>query len=84
MISTHFHYVYLLRSLSNPDRHYTGLTDDLTERLACHNAGKCAHTSKFVPWQIETAIAFRSQEKAAEFERYLKSVSGRAFCKRHF
>jgi len=79
-----FHYVYILRSLSDPERHYTGLTCNLDERLQKHNAGQVSHTSKFRPWQIETAVAFRSPDKAAAFERYLKSHSGRAFALKHF
>jgi predicted GIY-YIG superfamily endonuclease len=79
-----FNYVYILVRQSHPDRHYTGCTTDLAERLAAHNAGRCPHTSKFVPWQIETAIAFRCREKAAAFEHYLKSGSGRAFAVKHF
>jgi len=31
--------VYILTSQSNPDRHYTGLTDNLATRLAAHNSG---------------------------------------------
>jgi len=34
-------------------------------------------------WQIEAAIAFRSREKGAAFEKYLKSHSGRAFASKH-
>jgi len=83
MATRNFFYVYILTSVADPDRHYTGLSDDLTQRLAYHNAGKCPHTSKFMPWRIETAVAFRSPEKAAKFERYLKSSSGRAFAKKH-
>jgi len=79
-----FYYVYILVSLSHPDRHYTGWTADLAERLKAHNAGRCPHTTKFVPWQVETAVAFRSQEKALAFEQYLKSHSGRAFATKHF
>jgi predicted GIY-YIG superfamily endonuclease len=79
-----FHYVYILVSENEPERHYTGLTDNLEKRLAAHNAGQCAHTAKYRPWKIETAIAFRSREKAAEFERHLKSHSGRAFASKHF
>jgi len=79
-----FHYVYVLRSLSNPDRHYTGLTQDLDARLKRHNAGKVPHTAKYAPWDIATAIAFRSRGKAVAFERYLKSHSGRAFASKHF
>lgn len=79
-----YHYVYILVSENEPERHYTGLTDNLEKRLAAHNLGQCAHTAKHRPWKIETTIAFRSPEKAAEFERYLKSHSGRAFASKHF
>jgi predicted GIY-YIG superfamily endonuclease len=81
---TGFHYVYILVSEIEPSHHYTGLTDDLETRLRAHNAGQVAHTSKHKPWRIETAVAFRSREKAAQFERYLKSHSGRAFAVKHF
>jgi putative endonuclease len=79
-----FYYVYILRSIDHPNRHYTGITDDLHSRLQKHNAGGCPHTLKFRPWRIKTAIAFESKEKASAFEKYLKSHSGRAFAKKHF
>jgi predicted GIY-YIG superfamily endonuclease len=78
-----FHYVYILSSLDEPSRHYTGLTDDLQSRLRAHNAGQVPHTAKYRPWRIETAIAFQTREKAAAFEKYLKSHSGRAFASKH-
>lgn len=78
-----FHYVYILRSAVDPSRHYIGMTSHLPRRLGEHNAGRSDHTSKYCPWMIETAIAFRSREKARAFEKYLKSGSGRAFAKRH-
>jgi putative endonuclease len=59
-------------------------TQDLEARLLAHNSGQVSHTSKYRPWQIETAIAFRSREKAAAFESHLKSHSGRAFATKHF
>jgi predicted GIY-YIG superfamily endonuclease len=83
-MSEKFHYVYVLSSIGSPDRRYVGLTDDLIERLARHNRGGVTHTCKFAPWQIETAIAFRDRMKAAAFEKYLKSGSGREFSRRHF
>jgi len=76
-------YVYLLRSLSNPQRTYIGLTDDLQRRLDEHNGGKSSHTSKNTPWRIEVAVRFADESKATDFERYLKSGSGHAFAKRH-
>jgi predicted GIY-YIG superfamily endonuclease len=78
-----FTYVYALLSEKDATHRYTGLTDDLEARLKSHNQGNNPHTSRSRPWQIETAIAFRSREKAATFEKYLKSHSGRAFASKH-
>jgi putative endonuclease len=77
-------YVYLIRSLSAPDREYTGATADLRQRLRDHNAGKSTHTAKYAPWESIWYGAFPDKLKALEFERYLKSHSGRAFARKHF
>ncbi len=77
-------YVYILQSCQDARRHYTGISNDLADRLRRHNAGECPHTAKYRPWAIRSAIAFRERERAAEFERYLKSHSGRVFASRHF
>ena len=77
------HYVYLLRSASHPDQHYTGLTSDLKTRLAKHNEGGVPHTSKCKPWKLITCLAFSTREQASAFEHYLKTGSGSAFANRH-
>lgn len=77
-----FSYVYILQSETAPETFYVGLTEDLKARLKLHNAGQVAHTSKFLPWRVKTAIAFADHQRAVEFERYLKSASGRAFAKK--
>ena len=79
-----FTYVYRLRSTSHPEQSYTGLTEDLAARLAKHNSGSVPHTAKYRPWEIDSAMAFRDRTKAALFERYLKTGSGREFARRHF
>ena len=79
-----FYYVYILIDTATETHHYVGSTQDLSARLAKHNAGEVPHTSKFKPWCIQTAVAFDSKEKAVAFEDYLKSGSGREFAKRHF
>jgi predicted GIY-YIG superfamily endonuclease len=76
-------FVYILRSVSEPSRHYVGLTSDVGERLAAHNQGGSAHTSKHRPWQVVVSIEFTNASAAARFEQYLKTGSGRAFAKRH-
>jgi putative endonuclease len=75
-------YVYILESLSAVERFYVGVTSDLKARLKQHNAGGVTHTSKFTPWRIKTYIAFSDEYQALQFERYLKSASGRAFAKK--
>ncbi len=73
------HYTYLIRSQHQPDQIYIGATSDLKQRLADHNAGKSPHTAKFVPWALECYVAFPEKQNAYDFEKYLKSHSGRAF-----
>ena len=84
MSDSPFYYVYILRDVATGQHHYTGVTQNLAERLERHNAGKVPHTAVFAPWYIETAIAFRSKEKAYAYEQYLKSGAGRAYAKKHF
>jgi predicted GIY-YIG superfamily endonuclease len=74
-------YVYILQSIDS-GHFYVGITDDLRDRLAKHNAGEVLHTSKFMPWRVKTYIAFSDEAQAFRFEKYLKSPSGRAFAKK--
>jgi putative endonuclease len=75
-----FFYVYILESIAG-GVFYVDFTEDLQTRLKTHNAGQVPHTSKHRPWRIKTAIAFTDKARAMDFERYLKSSSGRAFAK---
>ncbi|HEX9947342.1 MAG TPA: GIY-YIG nuclease family protein [Allosphingosinicella sp.] len=75
-------YVYILQSVSEPNRFYTGLCKNVEARLAAHNAGQSPHTSKFKPWRLVSSHWFETPETAAAFERYLKSGSGRAFAQK--
>jgi len=77
-----YYYVYIIQSEKFPNRYYTGFTEDLDARLSDHNSGKNSHTSKFRPWKIKTAVAFTTRQNALDFERYLKTPSGRAFAKK--
>ena len=77
-----FYYAYIIQSQSNPDRFYTGYTEDLDDRLKHHNAGAVPATRPYRPWEYKTCIAFTDEEQARAFERYLKTQSGRAFAKK--
>lgn len=78
------HVVYVLRSRDGAQRPYVGITSNVAERLAAHNRGDSPHTSKYGQWELVVSIEFADERRALEFERYLKSGSGRAFAKRHF
>ncbi len=76
-------YVYILKSLKDTNKSYVGFTKDLKRRLEAHNAQKSLFSRKYAPWELESCIEFKSEEKARKFERYLKSGSGHAFFKKH-
>jgi len=78
------YYVYILQSIPAPDHFYVGYTIDLEKRLIEHISGKSVHTNKFKPWKYRTLFSFNNQRRAEEFEKYLKTSSGRAFTKKHF
>ena len=77
------YYVYILRSASQSNQTYIGSTGNLRARIEQHNSGKSIHTNKFRPWKLEAYIALPGKRLAEEFEKYLKSGSGRAFTARH-
>ena len=76
--------VYVLKSASPKAHYYIGLTHDVRARLDDHNAGRCPHTARYRPWHRHVTIELPDERRAIEFERYLKSGSGRSFAKRHF
>ncbi|MDA3815110.1 MAG: GIY-YIG nuclease family protein [Patescibacteria group bacterium] len=76
------YYVYILRC--NDDKIYTGCTKDLRDRIYRHKKGYVSATADRVPIRLINYVAFRNKYKAYEFEKYLKSGSGRSFIKRHF
>jgi|SRR3989344_926909 len=77
------YYTYILRSTKQKGSIYIGSTADLKKRLLEHNNGAgVGHTKKYAPWEIETYIAFSNSHEAKEFERYLKSNSGKAFLRK--
>ena len=76
-------YDYLIRSILFLDQVYVGMTKDLKKRLATHNSGGSIHTAKYKPWELIVYMGFKNEAKARQFEKYLKSGSGRAFLNKH-
>lgn len=75
------YYVYMARCYDK--RFYLGCTDNLKERLKRHQKGYVKATKDRLPIKLVWYCAFINKYKAFNFEKYLKSGSGRTFLKRH-
>lgn len=74
-------YVYILQCKDGP---YTGCTSDLRKRVERHQKGNVPATANRLPVNLEFYFAVEDKYKAFQFEKYLKSGSGRAFINKHF
>jgi len=72
------HYCYIILS---PESHifYFGSAKDLKSRLKMHNSGKIKSTKPHIPWRLVWYCAFKTEKEARNFERYLKTGSGKSF-----
>jgi predicted GIY-YIG superfamily endonuclease len=75
------YYVYIL--LCSNQKSYIGCTDNLKERIERHINGYVAATKHLLPIKLISYFAFSNKYTAFNFEKYLKSGSGRAFLKKH-
>lgn len=73
-------YVYLLRCADGST--YTGCTSNIEARMERHRRGEVNYTSTRLPVELSGYTAFTDKYKAYDFERYLKTGSGRAFAKK--
>lgn len=71
------HYAYILWS-SKSSNYYFGSTTDLRKCLAELNSGKSKATAPYLPWRLVWYGAFENRWLAEDFERYLKTGSGKA------
>ncbi len=77
-----YYYVYIL--ICNNNKHYTGCTSNLKERLGKHFNGYVESTKNLRPLKLHCYFSFIDKQTAFKFEKYLKSGSGRAFANKHF
>jgi putative endonuclease len=71
-----FHYVYVLRSLSD-GLFYIGSTNDVKRRFAEHNQGKNISTEKRRPFELIYFEGHRSKLDAERREQYFKTTKGK-------
>ncbi len=69
--------VYILKC--SDGQFYTGFSKNFPQRLKAHQSGKVKFTKVRLPVEVVFLAQFQDKQKAYDFERYLKSGSGRAF-----
>jgi len=74
------YFVYILQCADGD--FYTGCTDNLKDRLKRHQSGWVPATKDRLPVKIISYVSFQNKYKAFNFEKYLKTGSGRAFLKK--
>ena len=76
-------YVYILYS-SKSDGFYYGSTENIQDRVKAHNSGSVESTKPYKPWRVIWYGAFETSKLASDFEKYLKTGSGKAFAYKRF
>lgn len=69
-------FVYILKCADR--KFYTGCTSNLEDRMKRHHSGQVPATKNRLPVTLMTYIVFSEKQKAYDFEKYLKTGSGRA------
>ena len=64
-------YLYIIRS-EVKKTFYTGVTEDLDQRIISHNTSPGGYTRKFRPWKLVYYHSFPSCEQARKAEAILK------------
>jgi len=76
-----YYYVYILKCHDSVI--YVGCTNNLKERINRHKNGSCKYTKGHLPFKLMFFCCFPNKYLAFDFEKYLKSCSGRAFISKH-
>ena len=72
--------VYILFSIIH-QKHYTGFTSNIEQRLLSHNLLGHDWTAKYRPWKLIFTKEFEHKTDAMKYEKWLKSGIGREFIK---
>ncbi|MCX5694748.1 MAG: GIY-YIG nuclease family protein [Candidatus Omnitrophica bacterium] len=69
-------YVYVLLNDAKT-RTYTGVSDDVDERLKEHNSGRVKSSSSYRPYKVIHTEFFTTLSEARQREKFYKSTTGR-------
>ncbi len=66
------HYLYFLYSESL-SQSYCGETQDLTDRILRHNAGRSKSTKRGIPWELKGFVQLENRALARTLEQQIKN-----------
>ena len=75
--------MYYVYSLKCKNGYYVGCTNNLASRIERHKKGHVSATANRLPIKLDFYFVTKDKYTAYNFEKYLKSGSGRAFIKKH-
>ena len=75
------YYVYNLKCANGTI--YSGCTNNIEDRIKRHSNGRVLSTKYRLPANLICYTVFENKYIAYNFEKYLKSGSGRAFLSKH-
>ncbi|PKL45382.1 MAG: endonuclease [Planctomycetes bacterium HGW-Planctomycetes-1] len=70
------YYVYILLNETGT-RTYTGVSNNVNERLKEHNAGRVSSSRPYRPYKIIHMESFPTLQEARQKEKFYKSTTGR-------
>jgi putative endonuclease len=77
------YYVYILLNEAKTGT-YTGVSDDVNDRLTEHNAGRVKSSRPYRPYRIIHVEPFETLSEARQKEKFYKSATGRRKLKEIF
>ena len=72
------YFVYILWSRIT-NRHYTGSTQDLENRLKEHNGGETTSLRSGIPWKVVHVEEFVSRREAVQREKQIKARGAKRY-----
>jgi putative endonuclease len=75
--------VYFLKSVQNGDI-YIGSSNDVTRRVARHNAGGVRSTKGYRPWKLIGVVECGTRSEAVTLESFYKTGQQRALLKKKY
>ena len=77
------YYLYILLNEAGT-RTYTGVAEDVEERLQRHNSGRVKASCPYKPYKVIHTEQFLTLKEARQREKFYKSTTGRRLIKEKF